>query len=229
MAIVRNVILFVLGAVVLVGCQKPGNETDGSTERPRQAGEIESVSTQSGDIMQLSCMKSVVQKLGAKATSADMNSCITKKAVKGMSATTARGRHFYNEATITTYLYLPYYYNYGNNNYGGINQNYNDVNSYSGSGSGTDSSLTTNQLCKLLFGKSCWSNDWYSTYFGYNATNYGSNNYGQSYNSNCSSWLNQANYTTYVYSPYTTSGSNPYYYNQNQNQNQSWYGCYNVY
>lgn len=217
----REIIVAILGAVVLVGCQQSGDMS--TVSRQRWAGEFELVATSKG-LASVTCLKDTAKQLSTM-SSADVDKCMAKSMSRtatsedSMKSQVQKGRMFYSDTTYTTYLYLPYYYwdsSYTSNNY----YNYNNYNSLYSSSSYTD---TSSLLYALIFGKKCNDKNWYSNLFGYQTTQ--TQQYYKYYNPPCKTWLTSGlqNYSDLSFNNliYNPSGYGSW--------NNSYYGCYNVY
>ncbi len=222
--IASHIVVLILGAVVLIGCQKQGD--DSNWERPRMAGEeLNAVKTASGKVANMKCVQELLKQEAAGGPDVDValveeecgvtiNEDSNMAASKVSKSTAMRSRMFYGDNSVYGYYYLPYYINY----------NYTTTNT---------SNTSNNDLCKTLFGVSCKkANKWWNNYFGYdysNTNNY--NTWGSSYQPGCYS------YVSYMQSYGGGFGGNSAYsylytspqYNNNNSWNSSWYGCYNYY
>jgi len=216
--IISKVVVLILGAVVLVGCQKQG---DSGWERPRMAGEVmDSVALASGELAGVACINQLMknEEAGGEEVTSEMikKECGMKtSAVSNQSAATmSRSRLFMGNNNLRGYYYLPYY----------IDINYTTTTSTYPTTSNT--SYSSSDLYNLIFGVPCKKTNWYDTYFGYNYnTNYQS--YNQQYNPGCYSWL-AYNANTYASNGFTNFWTNPTYYAPSS-WNNSWYGCFNYY
>ena len=214
----REIIVAILGAVVLVGCQQGDMST---VARTRWAGEFELVATSKG-LASVTCLKDTAKQISTMSEK-DMDKCMAKSLKRSVSAEdskqsqVSKGRMFYSDTTYTSYLYLPYYY--WDSNYS--DKNYYNSNNYNSTYSDSSYSDTSELLYSILFGKKCTDKNWYSNLFGYQPQQQ-SHKY---YNPPCRKWL------TSGLQDYSDLSLGNLVYNPDNygSWNNNYDGCYNVY